>query len=307
MNTTLLIMAAGIGSRFAAGIKQLQPIGPNGEIIMDYSIHDAIQAGFNKIIFIIRRDIEEDFRNVFGNRIEIICKQLNIDVGYAFQDLDAIPKGYEVPKGRIKPWGTGQAILVAKELIQEPFVVINADDYYGKDSFTKVYDFLTNHTPESANVLCMVGFLLKNTLSDYGSVTRGVCQVNNNLSLVRINEICNIIKTSNGVFTNNQRIDRNAYVSMNMWGLTPMFFKYLEDGFLTFLQNMDENKQEAEFLLPNFIDSLLVQQQVTVQVLKTEDKWIGLTYQEDISGVKKKLLKLYEKGEYNRNLFCDVR
>ena len=172
MKTTMLIMAAGIGSRFGGGIKQLAPIDDKGHIIMDYSIHDAIEAGFNKVVFIIRRDIEADFKEVIGNRIEAVCAAHNVEVGYAFQALDNIPEGYAVPEGRTKPWGTGQAVLAAKDVVNEPFVVLNADDYYGKEGFKKIHDFLVSNAEE--NAFCMAGFLLKNTLSENGGVTRGI-------------------------------------------------------------------------------------------------------------------------------------
>ena len=178
MKTSLVIMAAGIGSRFGGGIKQLEPVGPNGEIIMDYSIHDAIAAGFNKIIFIIRKDIEEDFREVIGNRIEEVAKKYDVEIAYAFQDLKALPEGIECPEGRTKPWGTGQAVLACDGLINEPFAVINADDYYGKEAFVQIHDFLLDYTPEKPDHLAMAGFILKNTLSDNGGLTRGICAVN---------------------------------------------------------------------------------------------------------------------------------
>ena len=194
MKTTLLIMAAGIGSRFGGGIKQLAPVGPNGEIIMDYSIHDAIKAGFNKVVFIIRKDIEKDFREIIGNRIEAICADHGVEIGYAFQALDALPAGYSVPEGRSKPWGTGQAVLAAKDLLTEPFVVINADDYYGKVAFKELHNFLVNEADDTK--FCMAGFQLKNTLSDNGGVTRGVCQVNADNYLTDVVETGDIVKTS---------------------------------------------------------------------------------------------------------------
>ena len=178
MKTTLVIMAAGIGSRFGGGIKQLAPVGLNGEIIMDYSIHDAIEAGFNKIVFIIRKDIEDAFKEAIGDRIEEICKNLNVEIAYAYQELNALPEGVELPADRTKPWGTGQAVLACKDVLHEPFAVINADDYYGKEAFVKLHGFLEKYTPEKANEFCMAGFILKNTLSENGAVTRGVCKVN---------------------------------------------------------------------------------------------------------------------------------
>ena len=175
MKTALVIMAAGIGSRFGGGIKQLAPVGMNGEIIMDYSIHDAIEAGFDKIVFIIRRDIEEAFREAIGSRIEKICEKLGVEIAYAYQEREALPEGVSCPKDRTKPWGTGQAVLACRKVLHEPFAVINADDYYGKEAFVKVHDFLTQYSAEKPNAYCMAGFILKNTLSENGAVTRGIC------------------------------------------------------------------------------------------------------------------------------------
>lgn len=200
--TTLVIMAAGIGSRFGKGIKQLEPVGKNGEIIMDYSIHDALEAGFNKIVFVIRRDLEEDFKRVIGSRIEKIA-----EVAYAYQELDDLPAGFVKPEGRTKPWGTGQAVLCAKELIQEPFAVINADDYYGKEPFVKLHDYLIQeHTlEEGASPICMAGFVLGNTLSDNGGVTRGVCETDAEGNLIGIHETSNIVKTPEGAAVKRMR------------------------------------------------------------------------------------------------------
>ena len=194
MNTTLVIMAAGIGSRFGGGVKQLTPVGPNGEIIIDYSIHDALEAGFNKIVFIIRKDIEKDFREVIGDRIEKIC-----DVEYVFQSLDDLPEGFEKPADRTKPWGTGQAVRCCKGVVNEPFAVINADDYYGKEAFVKVHDYLVEEHPASDKLdFCMAGFLLENTLSENGGVTRGICSVNEQGHLTKVTETKNIVKTAEG-------------------------------------------------------------------------------------------------------------
>lgn len=193
-NTTLVIMAAGIGSRFGGGIKQLEPVGPNGEIIMDYSIHDALEAGFNKIVFIIRKDLDKDFREIIGNRIEKIA-----DVAYAYQELDNLPDGFTKPADRTKPWGTGQAILVCQDIVKEPFAVINADDYYGKEAFVKIHDYLISMQPSKDKFnFCMAGFILGNTLSDNGSVTRGICEIDSENHLLNVNETHDIIKTEDG-------------------------------------------------------------------------------------------------------------
>lgn len=311
MKTSLVIMAAGIGSRFGEGIKQLSPVGPNGEIIMDYSIHDAIEAGFNKIIFIIRKDIEKDFREIIGDRIEKVCKDANVEVEYAFQSLDDLPEGYEVPEGRTKPWGTGQAILACRGMIHEPFCVLNADDYYGKKAFKVIHDWLVENYDSSRPAdFCMAGFFLKNTLSENGGVTRGVCKVDDNNYLITVNETSDIVKTADGAETNGQKIDVNSHVSMNMWGLTPEFMDTLEKGFVDFLADVkagNGNPQKAEYLIPIFIGDLLTEKKATVKVLETSDKWFGMTYQEDRPVVQESFKKLISEGVYNADLFSDLK
>ena len=296
MKTSLVIMAAGIGSRFGGGIKQLEPVGMHGEIIMDYSIHDAIEAGFNKIIFIIRKDIEEAFREVIGERIEAICKQLNVEIDYAFQAIDDLPKGVKLPKDRTKPWGTGQAVLACKGLIKEPFAVINADDYYGKESFFKLHDFLEEYTPEKPTDFCAAGFILKNTLSENGGVTRGGCQV-----IVKVGNKAAVQKEDG-----QEPIDENSHVSMNMWGLTPEFVETLEKGFKEFFEKPDVDVLKGEYLLPIYIDELLQKGEVTVKVLETQDKWFGVTYKEDKDSVVESFKKLIEEGVYKEKLFDDI-
>ena len=304
MKTALVIMAAGIGSRFGGGIKQLEPVGPNGEIIMDYSIHDAIEAGFNKIIFIIRKDIEDDFREVIGNRIESICEKLEVEVQYAFQELDALPEGVALPKDRKKPWGTGQAVLACKDLIKEPFAVINADDYYGKEAFVKMHEFLEN--VQESNQFCMAGFILKNTLSDNGGVTRGICKVNEMGYLTDVVETKNIIKTEIGAEADGKEINVDSYVSMNMWGVTPEFVDLLEKGFIEFFEKIGADELSAEYLLPIYIDELLQKKQVSVKVLETKDKWVGVTYKEDKQTVVNYFKELIRDGIYSENLFGTV-
>ena len=304
MKTTLLIMAAGIGSRFGGGIKQLAPVGPNGEIIMDYSIHDAIKAGFNKIVFVIRKDIEDDFREVIGNRIEKVCADANVEVAYAFQALDKLPAGYEVPEGRTKPWGTGQAVLVAKDVVNEPFAVINADDYYGKEAFVKLHGFLTSEV--KSNGFCMAGFVLKNTLSDNGGVTRGICKMDENGYLTDVVETSDIIKVANGAESNGKEIDVESLVSMNMWGLAPEYMNMLETGFVDFLNSIDSNPLKAEYLLPIHIGQLLSKDEVSVKVLPTNDKWFGVTYREDKEYVIESFAKLIADGVYSEDLFADL-
>lgn len=302
MNTALIIMAAGIGSRFGGGIKQLESVGPNGEIIMDYSIYDAMEAGFNRIVFIIRKDIEADFREVIGNRIEEICKQRGVSVAYAFQSLQDVPAGVQVPEGRSKPWGTGQAVLCAKDLVDCPFAVINADDYYGKEAFVKLHDFLCNSIKPGA--YCMAGFILKNTLSENGGVTRGLCQVDGEGYLTNVVETRNIVKTADGAEVNGEKVDPDTYVSMNMWGLGPEFMDTLREGFEAFFRTAaKEDPLKAEYLLPIYIGQLLQQGKVSVQVLETKDKWFGVTYREDKAAVVESFKKLIEAGVYQPKLF----
>ena len=312
MKTTLVIMAAGIGSRFGGGIKQLAPVGLNGEIIMDYSIHDAIEAGFNKIVFIIRKDIKDAFKEAIGDRIEKICKELDVEIAYAYQELNELPEGVELPAGRTKPWGTGQAVLACKEVLHEPFAVINADDYYGKEAFVKLHDFLVGYVPEKANQFCMAGFILKNTLSENGAVTRGICETNEEGYLTAVHETSNIVKTPEGAAVDNDgqltSIDAESYASMNMWGLTPEFMQTLEDGFKEFFANMgNKDILKAEYLLPIYIDELLQAGRVSVKVLDTNDKWFGVTYKEDKDYVVKSFARLIEDGVYQKNLFEDLK
>lgn len=302
--TTLVIMAAGIGSRFGKGIKQLEPVGANGEIIMDYSIHDALEAGFNKVVFVIRKDLEEDFKRIIGERIEKIT-----EVAYAFQELDDLPEGFVKPEGRTKPWGTGQAVLCARDVIQEPFAVINADDYYGKEPFVKLHDYLIKeHTIEQGvHPICMAGFVLGNTLSENGGVTRGVCRTDAEGNLIGIDETSNIVRTPQGAAVKKDEellpVDVNSLVSMNMWGMQPEFLDTLETGFVEFLSKMDKGGSKGEYLLPIYIDELLKDGKARVKVLKTDATWFGVTYQEDKEAVIKAFQQLIKDGVYNEKLY----
>ncbi|MDO5293287.1 MAG: sugar phosphate nucleotidyltransferase [bacterium] len=300
MNCTLVIMAAGMGSRFG-GIKQLEPVGPSGEIIMDYSVFAAKKAGFTKVVFIIRRDIEEAFKQAIGNRL---AEQ--IEVEYVFQDMEALPAGYEVPAGRTKPWGTGQAILAIKDTVKEPFAVINADDYYGEEGFKKIAEFLsTAKNTDGKYNICMVGFELGNTLSDNGAVTRGVCEVNEANKLVDICETSGIEKVD-GVIRSDiegQKLTDKTPVSMNMWGFTPEFINELDARFAAFLDGIEGNELKAEYLLPSIVGDLIEENKADVTVLTSSDKWFGVTYKEDKQVVVDSFAKLVEEGVYPKKLF----
>lgn len=312
MKTALVILAAGIGARYGGGIKQLEPVGPMGEIIVDYSIHDAIAAGFNKIVFIIRREIEADFREVIGERMEATCQALGVEVAYAYQSLEDVPPGTVVPPDRAKPWGTGQALLACRDVLHEPFAVINADDYYGKEAFGRLYAFLQRYRPENPGSFCMAGFVLRNTLSDHGGVTRGICHVNREGYLERVVETKNLVKVPGGAAAAQpdgslQPLDPDCFVSMNMWGMTPEFLQELEVGFRAFCQAPGQNLQSAEFLIPIYVDQLLQAERITVKVLPTADKWFGVTYRADKPLVDQAFRRLIDAGAYRTDLFSDLR
>ena len=300
---TLVVMAAGIGSRFGGGIKQLEAVGPNGEIIMDYSIHDALEAGFNKVVFVIRKDLEKDFKEIIGRRMEKL-----VEVEYAYQELNDIPERFQKKtEGRKKPWGTGQAILCCKDVVDEPFLVINADDYYGKEAYREAYAYLTGRKDDNAYEACMVGFVLKNTLSDNGGVTRGVCKVDEHRMLSEIIETSNIVKTAEGAAVQTEDgavpIDVESEVSMNMWGLSPAFFDVLEKGFDVFLEKLDPENLKGEYLLPTIIGDLLKEGKMRVEVRKSHDEWFGVTYKEDKPDVVAAIQKLITDGVYPEKLF----
>ena len=296
MKKTLVILAAGIGSRYGGGIKQLAPVGPHGEIIIDYSIHDAIKAGFNKIIFIIRHDIEADFREVIGDRIEALCEPLGVEIHYAFQEMDDVP--IPVPEGRTKPWGTGHAVLCCRDLIHEPFAVINADDYYGKDGFVKAAAFLEKRK------YGMIAYVLKNTLSDNGGVTRGLCNVIGG-RLIGIDETKNIMKTPKGIRAGDMALAPSMLVSMNFWCLPESFLNVLQSGFPEFLKSMKDPLKD-EYLLPIIVDGLL-KVGTSVSVIPTNDTWFGVTYKEDKDSVIESFRRLYADGVYAEDLDSDLR
>ena len=302
---TLVIMAAGIGSRFGGGIKQLAPIGPNGEIIMDYSVYDAIEAGFDKVVFVIRKDLEKDFKEVIGNRIA-----QKVEVAYAYQEVSDIPAEYaEKFVGRTKPWGTGQAILCCKDVVSEPFLVINADDYYGKEAFVKLHDFLVSGEDLGREfTMGMGGFILKNTLSDNGTVTRGVSVVDENGLLSQVHETTGIEMGEDGKIKCDdpkvqEWISPEDKVSMNMWAGYPEFIDYLAEDFKDFLANVKEGDLKSEYLLPNIVDKLLKEKRANVKVLETQDRWFGVTYKEDKEIVQKAFAELIQNGIYAEKLW----
>ena len=303
--TALVIMAAGLGSRFGGGIKQLAKLGPSGEIIMDYSIHDALDAGFDKIVFILRKDIEKDFREIIGNRIEKIAK-----CEYAFQELDKLPEGYTVPDGRTKPWGTAHALIQVRDIIDCPFAVINADDFYGKEGFKLIHDYLVNEMDEDASVydMCMAGYIVGNTLSDNGTVNRGVCKMGEGDCLKEINETYDIARFPDGSLVGKDvegkevRVDGDAIVSMNMFGFPGRFLDTLIENFPAWLSEHGE-EMKSEYLLPQEISKLMQDGKATVRVLKDHDKWFGVTYAEDKEAVQKSLKSLVDAGVYPASLY----
>ena len=303
----LVVMAAGIGSRYGKGIKQLAGVGPSGEIILDYSLYDAREAGFEKVVFIIRHSLEDDFRAIIGNRVE-----KNFEVGYAFQEIEALPAPFVCPAERSKPWGTGHAILAAKDLIDGPFAVINADDYYGKTAFRVIYDFLSSlpeKKAEGPEPYAMAGFIVKNTLSDNGEVTRGICVQDESGRLAEIHETKGIARRVDGSVTGTfdgktVQIDPDGLVSMNMWGFTEAVLKELEAGFIPFLQEaMEKDPLKAEYLLPSVVDDLLKAGRATVAVLPTPDAWFGITYAEDRASVTAEFDRMVKEGVYPTPLF----
>lgn len=300
---TLVIMAAGMGSRYG-GLKQIDPVGPNGEIIMEYSIYDAIQAGFGKVVFIIKKEIEETFREVVGKKLEGL-----VDVEYVYQSIDNLPIGFSVPEGRVKPWGTGHAVLSAREAVKTPFAVINADDFYGSETYRLLYDFLSGNQESSGkHKYCMVGFILENTLTENGHVARGVCKVDSAGNLVDINERTKIMNFGQHTkYTEDDQnwivIPKGNIVSMNTWGFNPSLFSELEEQFPIFLKNSRDNNQKAEFFLPTVVDNLIKTGRADVKVLSTNDRWYGVTYQEDKPVVRKSIGDMVREGKYPARLW----
>ena len=300
MKPTLFVLAAGMGSRYG-GLKQLDGVGPNGETIMDYSIFDAIRGGFGKIVFVIRKDFEEDFRK------KIISKYENhIPVEVVFQSIDKLPEGFTCPAERTKPWGTNHAVLMGKDVIREPFAVINADDFYGRDSFAVIGKYLSELPEGAKNTYCMVGFRVGNTLSD-STVARGICSTDEHRHLTTVVERTEIMRINGVVSYKDENgewvgIEDNTPVSMNMWGFTPDYFKYSEDYFVDFLkENID--KPKAEYYIPLMVNKLINEGTATVEVLDTTSRWFGVTYAADRQGVVDKLKALADSGEYPSKLF----
>ncbi len=299
----LVIMAAGMGSRYG-GLKQMDPIGPCGEVILHYSIYDAMRAGFKRVVFLIKHEIEADFRSIVGDPVA-----RHMEVRYAFQQLDTLPSGYSVPEGRQKPWGTGHAVLCCMDLIDAPFCVINADDYYGPSAFQSAYDFLTKAEDDEKKRYMMVGYLLKNTVTANGHVARGVCEVSENGYLQKVTETTHIISCCDGILKTDDeitytKIPGETLVSMNMWGFTPSVLDTLSEEFPLFLDTAaKENPMKAEFFLPTVISHMLAKDDATVQVLPSLDKWYGVTYRGDKPNVMLAITDMTNLGKYPRPLW----
>lgn len=298
---TLVILAAGMGSRFG-GLKQIEPMGPSDEFIIDYSVYDAIKAGFNKIVFLIKRENYDLFKETIGARVEP-----HIKVEYAFQELNNLPIGYELPSDRTKPLGTAHAVLCCKDVVNEPFAMINADDFYGRDAFIKAYDFLVNADSNSNNY-GMIGYMVSNTLTENGSVKRGVCEVDENDYLKSIIEskverINNVIVAKPLDGRGEFNVDDNATVSMNFLLFTPSIFKHIEDRFPIFIEENKDNLLTSEYLIPDVLEKLIQENKVTTKVINTTASWYGVTYKEDTPSVRSAIKNLVDNGEYNYNLW----
>lgn len=301
MKPTLLILAAGMGSRYG-GLKQIDPVGPNGEIIIDYSIYDAIKAGFGKLVFVIRHYFEDAFREKIGSKFED-----KVEIAYAYQELESCLDGFPLPADREKPWGTGHAILVARYVIDEPFAVINADDYYGASSFKIMADFLAGSNQNHSAQYSMIGYVLRNTLSEYGTVARGVCECDDNMFLKKVTERVKIEKLGRGARYydtdgNSFDLSGNEVVSMNLWGFGVSIFDHLERDFKIFLKEQSNNLK-AELFIPSVVDELVNSGQVRVKVLPTHDSWFGVTYRRDKEIAEASIRKLIDKGVYPKKLW----
>ena len=303
----LVIMAAGMGSRYG-GLKQIDPVDDDGHIIMDFSMYDARRAGFEKVIFIIKRELEADFKERVGNRISRY-----MDVSYVYQELTDLPEGYEVPEGRVKPWGTAHAVLSCIDQIEGPFAVINADDYYGQEAFQLIYDYLASHEDDDKYRYTMVGYHLGNTVTDNGHVARGICDMNENGELIAIHERTRIEKRDDGIaYTEDDGqtwtyVPADTTVSMNMWGFTRSILEEIRDGFPEFLDHrLKTNPMKCEYFLPAVVSDLLGEEKATVAVLTSVDKWYGVTYKEDKPVVVAAIRKMKEEGRYPEHLWEEV-
>ncbi len=298
MSTTLVVLAAGMGSRYG-GLKQIDPIGPNGEVILELSVYDAIQAGFDKVVFIIKKSIEKEFKEAIGDKLS---KQVQVE--YVFQDFANVPEGFTIPEGREKPLGTAHALYCCKDVLDGPFAVINSDDYYGQSCFKTLYEFLNNQAKETH--YAMVGYVLANTLTDHGSVARGVCVAKDGY-LTNVVENTKIEKRDGKVMTfmdeKWHEIDANSLVSMNMWAFTPTIIDEITRKFVEFQEVLKENPLKGEFYIPNVVGELLRENKCDVKMLESHDKWYGVTYQEDKDSVKAGIASLYEKGCYPQPLW----
>ncbi|KOH46544.1 nucleotidyltransferase family protein [Sunxiuqinia dokdonensis] len=299
MKPTLLILAAGMGSRYG-GLKQIEPIGPNGETILEYSIFDAIRAGFGKVVFVIRKSFADEFKSRFADKLDG-----KIAVEYVYQELEKLPEGYSLPEGREKPWGTGHAIMMAKDVIHEPFASINADDFYGRESFQVAAEFLTSEA--AANKYSMVGYQLKNTLSEFGGVSRGICEIDEGNNLLKITERHGIARTGSEITFKDESgatlvVDENAPASMNFWGFHPSLFEHLETQFKAFLdEKMDQPK--SEFYIPSVVFDLIESGQIQTKVLQADSPWFGVTYPEDKAFVVEQVKGLTDAGAYPEKLW----
>ena len=302
---TLIVMAAGIGSRYG-GLKQIETIGPNGEHIIDYSIYDALKAGFGKVVFVIKKDIEKIFRENVGKTIEEHC-----DVTYIFQQLEDLPAGFQKPLKREKPWGTGHAIFSCRHVVDAPFAVINGDDFYGSTSFQTLYDYLINSRHgDSRGDYCMVGYPLENTLTEHGFVSRGVCSVDQDGFLEGVRERTKIQKFGESIkYTEDDEcwidIQVGTIVSMNLWGFTPALFSALENHFPQFLQKNADNLEKIEYFIPDIIADLIHSNQATVKVLSTNEHWFGVTYKQDLARVRQAIKDLIHQGIYPQSLWTE--
>lgn len=300
-DVTLVILAAGMGSRFG-GLKQIEPMGPNGEFIIDYSVYDAVIAGFNKIVFIIKRENYSLFKETIGERVE-----KHIKVEYVFQELNNLPRDYTLPNDRVKPLGTAHALLCAKDYVNEPFAMINADDFYGRDAFVRAYEYLSK-VDKTSNNYGMIGYKIGNTLTENGFVKRGVCVVDNNDYLLKLTE--SKVERESGVImasplngSSSFAIDEDTTVSMNFLLFTPTIFDYIEELFPNFFKNNQNNLLTSEYLIPEVLGNLIIEKKATVKVIETTDNWYGVTYREDVPNVKRAINNLILDGKYSDNLW----